>query len=301
MNKFEKLKKNTRKEFLLIIKEQEEEIEYIFEEAAKEIEKNQNKISDIAALLLFLKKLFSKMNSDIYSVINKNLKKVIDVYGDIDLHYMTDITSNEYILNSIKKYSNDNKKDVVKTILKGLIYADLLSLKKRCTKSINRTLNLLKKKVNNLSNKSDDITISEIITDTENIINPKVKDKKLLYDANRLARTTLIHSVREIIKENAKDNIFNIGIKWELSPDHWDRMPDGDECDVYAENDMYGLGIGIFPVDEVPFQHINCLCSLYPVMLDYNIIAERIENWINGASDNELEDWIKQNEKGADI
>lgn len=301
MNKFEKLKKNTRKEFLLIIKEQEEEIEYIFEEAAKEIEKNQNKISDIAALLLFLKKLFSKMNSDIYSVINKNLKKVIDVYGDIDLHYMTDITSNEYILNSIKKYSNDNKKDVVNTILKGLIYADLLSLKKRCTKSINRTLNLLKKKVNNLSNKSDDITISEIITDTENIINPKVKDKKILYDANRLARTTLIHSVREIIKENAKDNIFNIGIKWELSPDHWDRMPDGDECDVYAENDMYGLGIGIFPVDEVPFQHINCLCSLYPVMLDYNIIAERIENWINGASDNELEDWIKQNEKGADI
>ena len=301
MNKFEKLKKNTRKEFLLIIKEQEEEIEYIFEEAAKEIEKNQNKISDIAALLLFLKKLFSKMNSDIYSVINKNLKKVIDVYGDIDLHYMTDITSNEYILNSIKKYSNDNKKDVVKTILKGLIYADLLSLKKRCTKSINRTLNLLKKKVNNLSNKSDDITISEIITDTENIINPKVKDKKILYDAKRLARTTLIHSVREIIKENAKDNIFNIGIKWELSPDHFDRMPDGDECDVYAENDMYGLGIGIFPVDEVPFQHINCLCSLYPVMLDYNIIAERIENWINGASDNELEDWIKQNEKGADI
>ena len=301
MNKFEKLKKNTRKEFLLIIKEQEEEIEYIFEEAAKEIEKNQNKISDIAALLLFLKKLFSKMNSDIYSVINKNLKKVIDVYGDIDLHYMTDITSNEYILNSIKKYSNDNKKDVVNTILKGLIYADLLSLKKRCTKSINRTLNLLKKKVNNLSNKSDDITISKIITDTENIINPKVKDKKLLYDANRLARTTLIHSVREIIKENAKDNIFNIGIKWELSPDHFDRMPDGDECDVYAENDMYGLGIGIFPVDEVPFQHINCLCSLYPVMLDYNIIAERIENWINGASDNELEDWIKQNEKGADI
>ena len=298
MNKFEKLKKNTRKEFLLIIKEQEEEIEYIFEEAAKEIEKNQNKIPDIAALLLFLKKLFSKMNSDIYSVINKNLKKVIDVYGDIDLHYMTDITSNEYILNSIKKYSNDNKKDVVNTILKGLIYADLLSLKKRCTKSINRTLNLLKKKVNNLSNKSDDITISEIITDTENIINPKVKDKKLLYDANRLARTTLIHSVREIIKENAKDNIFNIGIKWELSSDHWDRMPDGDECDVYAENDMYGLGIGIFPVDEVPFQHINCLCSLYPVMLDYNIIAERIENWINGASDNELEDWIKQNEKG---
>lgn len=298
MNKFEKLKKNTRKEFLLIIKEQEEEIEYIFEEAAKEIEKNQNKISDIAALLLFLKKLFSKMNSDIYSVINKNLKKVIDVYGDIDLHYMTDITSNEYILNSIKKYSNDNKKDVVKTILKGLIYADLLSLKKRCTKSINRTLNLLKKKVNNLSNKSDDITISEIITDTENIINPKVKDKKILYDAKRLARTTLIHSVREIIKENAKDNIFNIGIKWELSPDHWDRMPDGDECDVYAENDMYGLGIGIFPIDEVPFQHINCLCSLYPVMLDYNIIAERIENWINGASDNELEDWIKQNEKG---
>lgn len=298
MNKFEKLKKNTRKEFLLIIKEQEEEIEYIFEEAAKEIEKNQNKISDIAALLLFLKKLFSKMNSDIYSVINKNLKKVIDVYGDIDLHYMTDITSNEYILNSIEKYSNDNKKDVVNTILKGLIYADLLSLKKRCTKSINRTLNLLKKKVNNLSNKSDDITISEIITDTENIINPKVKDKKLLYDANRLARTTLIHSVREIIIKNAKDNIFNIGIKWELSPDHWDRMPDGDECDVYAENDMYGLGIGIFPVDEVPFQHINCLCSLYPIMIDYNIIAERIENWINGASDNELEDWIKQNEKG---
>lgn len=295
MNKFEKLKKNTRKEFLLILKEQEEEIEYIFEEAAKEIEKNQNKISDIAALLLFLKKLFSKMNSDIYSVINKNLKKVIDVYGDIDLHYMTDITSNEYILNSIKKYSNDNKKDVVKTILKGLIYADLLSLKKRCTKSINRTLNLLKKKVNNLSNKSDDITISKIITDTENIINPKVKDKKILYDANRLARTTLIHSVREIIKENAKDNIFNIGIKWELSPDHFDRMPDGDECDVYAENDMYGLGIGIFPVDEVPFQHINCLCSLYPVMLDYNIIAERIENWINGASDNEIEEWIKKN------
>ena len=72
-------------------------------------------------------------------------------------------------------------------------------------------------------------------------------------------------------------------------------MPDGDECDVYAENDMYGLGIGIFPVDEVPFQHINCLCSLYPIMLDCNIIAERIENWINGVEDNEIEEWIKKN------
>lgn len=295
MNKYEELKKESRKEFLLIIKEQEEEIEYIFEKAAKEIEDNKSKISDIAALLLFLKKLFSKMNSDIYNVINKNLKEVIEIYGDIDLHYMTDITSNEYILNAIEKYSDDNKKDVVNKILKGLIYADLLSLKKRCTKSINRTLNLLKKKVNNLSNKSDDITISEIITDTENIINPKVKDKKLLYDAKRLARTTLIHSVREIIKENAKDNIFNIGIKWELSPDHWDRMPDGDECDIYAENDMYGLGIGIFPVDEVPMPHCNCLCSIYPVMLDYDTIYYRIENWINGVEDNEIEEWIKKN------
>lgn len=229
-----------RKEFLKIVSNQEKEIDLLFEELATELDKNKKKISNKAALIIFINKLLKGYDAKLYKIIKNNIDKTIELYDEYD-----------------------KKEEVTDTILSGELYNDKLNLNKRCTKAANRTENIIKKYINNMD---EDINITVIIAAVINYLKPSKKDRRIEYNFLRNARTTLSHTAREIIIENARCNKECIGIKWELDPSHYERMPQGDECDDYAENDWYGLGIGIFPINEVPMPHSNCLCHLYPVV-----------------------------------
>lgn len=292
MTEYEKIKKKARKDFLRIIKESENEIYDLFENVAASIEKDKRKISDRAALILLINNLFKKINKDLYTSLQKNIEDVISVYGNIDIDYFSLITDDERILNTIKNYSEENKKDVMNKIIKGILYVEMVTLKTRCNRACKRTINLIKKYINNSSKKEP---ISDVVKNTIQYINPNIKDKKISFNYLRIARTTLVHTMREIIVENCKDNIFCIGVLWELSPDHYERVPNGDECDDYADSDMYGLGIGIFPIDEVPMQHYGCLCNLSEVDIGMDEIGDRIDAWIDGDDDSDIDEWIEEN------
>src|SRR3712207_8740436 len=80
---------------------------------------------------------------------------------------------------------------------------------------------------------------------------------KVSYQAQRLARTSITHSFAETTIENAKNNPFNIGIKWILSASHYEKQVKRhgpDICDEYADK--------IFKPKDVPLQHPNCACYL---------------------------------------
>jgi hypothetical protein len=83
--------------------------------------------------------------------------------------------------------------------------------------------------------------------------------------ARRLARTEITRVHGESTKERARDVPGVKGIKWNLSLSH----PKDDDCNPNADRDLYGLGAGVYPIDDVPMHptHPNCLCYLTAVML----------------------------------
>ncbi|MBF0256352.1 MAG: hypothetical protein HQL47_07800 [Gammaproteobacteria bacterium] len=85
-------------------------------------------------------------------------------------------------------------------------------------------------------------------------------EERMRYHANRIAQTELHRQwaedqAREIL---ADDSIS--AVQWELSASH----PVEDICDLYAYQDAYGLGPGIYPKEQapIPTAHPFCRCRL---------------------------------------
>lgn len=105
--------------------------------------------------------------------------------------------------------------------------------------------------------------------------------KDLVYEALRLARNELSETYWLATIEGYKDNPAIKAVKWLLSNN---RIPGyHDVCDELAYADDYGLGCGIYPLDDAPMKpHICCLCCLAPVILkdiEKGIANTPPENW----------------------
>ena len=106
--------------------------------------------------------------------------------------------------------------------------------------------------------------------------------KNLNYEALRLARNELSEVYWLATIEGFKENPAVRAVKWLLSNN---RLPGyHDICDTMAYANAYGLGAGIYPVDEAPEKpHICCLCALAPVIakdIERGDVANKPpENW----------------------
>lgn len=90
------------------------------------------------------------------------------------------------------------------------------------------------------------------------------------YRAERIARTEINEAFRSahILACKNEDGTLKdyiSGIRWVLSFSH----PKPDICDVFASQDKFGLGKGIYEVDAVPVSHPNCLCNQLTELKDY--------------------------------
>lgn len=78
------------------------------------------------------------------------------------------------------------------------------------------------------------------------------------YAAMRLARTEINNAFHEQQKLAAARPGVR-GVKWNLSDSH--RVPD--KCNVYAAQNAYDLGRGVFPIGKVPDKpHPHCFCFM---------------------------------------
>ena len=123
---------------------------------------------------------------------------------------------------------------------------------------------------------------------------PSLSGKKVDYNAQRLARTSINHAY---FLDNVKvctENPFVTAMHWDLSNAHEERqvIPFGpDECDEYAEHDE-GLGMGNFKPDELPCPHPQCLCSQWAVIPEsLEDIGRQIGAWASGEPDELLDEW----------
>ena len=100
-----------------------------------------------------------------------------------------------------------------------------------------------------------------------NIVGEKIRDTfyigRVDYNAQRLARTMVSHAYEQSFMA----------------------VNEHDICRERAETDQYGLGVGVFPKDELPLDHPNGMCTFEAVIPDsMTTIADKIGKWYQSPS-----------------
>lgn len=109
----------------------------------------------------------------------------------------------------------------------------------------------------------------------------KTKDSvyfgKIDYNALRLARTMISHAYQQSFENVNRNDPFVVGYRWLTSNFH------GRVCEICrarAETDQFGLGVGVFPKDQLPLDHPNGMCTFEAVIPDsMTDIARKIGQW----------------------
>lgn len=100
---------------------------------------------------------------------------------------------------------------------------------------------------------------------------------KIDYNALRLARTLISHAYQQSFENVNRNDPFVVGYRWLTSNFH------GRVCEICrarAETDQFGLGVGVFPKDQLPLDHPNGMCTFEAVIPDsMTDIARKIGQW----------------------
>lgn len=188
-------------------------------------------------------------------------------------------------------------KDVVNTITNGTIYTPKMKLSQRIWGCESTTM----KDIRYITAQGVALNKStyEIAKDLEKYVNPAAKkdwawskvypgtSKRVDYNAQRVARTTITHAYQQTVKEYTEQNPFSDGIEWLASGT--ERM-----CEICAERNGK-----IYKPEDLPLDHPNGMCTMaihFPKSLE-DIAQERQEALGDEAA--KLQDKIKQFKQNA--
>ena len=199
----------------------------------------------------------------------------------------------------LNKLVNTRGEKLVESLIRGNLYKDGYGLSERIWKSsVTAGTNIQSIVAGALANGTGAAELSKML---EAYVDPAVRRtwdfykiegilgkgyavqwKNLEYNALRLARTTISHSVTQSWKESAGVNPFIKKVKWNSV------HAAGRTCDVCISMDG-----NIYTLDELPFDHPNGLCYMTHVFDEsMDQMADRLAGWVNNPeSDNELETW----------
>lgn len=114
----------------------------------------------------------------------------------------------------------------------------------------------------------------------------------LNYESLRLARTEMTRAYGEGVKAAAMINPGTNGVRFMLSQAH----PKMDICDDKCECDDFGMGFGVYPLDQIPEYpfHPNCLCIMMPVIINPNDLVNKLLRWNEDPfTEPDLESWFQ--------
>ena len=130
----------------------------------------------------------------------------------------------------------------------------------------------------------------EVGKDLEKYVNPNARkdwewskvypgvNKKIDYNAQRLARTMISHAYQQSIVAVTKPNPFVTKLQWLAS--NSDRT-----CELCMSRDGK-----LYNKNELPLDHPNGMCTYVAVIPDnMNQVSDRIADWINGKEDKALD------------
>ena len=226
------------------------------------------------------------LNSKVESTVTTNMLRVSKAVVDDNLKMCKEMgfggimTQQFYVPN-----------DVVARLVSGQLYDGKWTLSKAIwsdnQKKINDINSVVAKGI--AANKST----YEIAKDLERYVNPRARkdwnwskvypgtNKKIDYNAQRLARTMVSHAYQESFVESTKDNPFIESYRWLASGG--DRM-----CPICADRDGQ-----IYSKDDLPMDHPNGMCTFEVVIeKSYEEIGRELADWVNGEGDPVLNEAI---------
>jgi len=300
MSFYKKKVLEVRKKILQLTLEQERQINHIYAKSANRLIDEILELPDISRTRVHdidIARLLNDYTKDLYKQLFPNIKDNMMessiIQRQVILDFVDQVAKDRKLSEIVKHNINSYSNTVVKNLIAGEYYKDGKTLSKRLW---NLTLDNGNKidefiKINIASGAN----ARKLANDLELLINPNNRivtnnfkagfnSYKISYQAQRLARTSITHAATETQIQNAKKNPFSKGLRWNLSASHSARMHGKtDICDDYNGQ--------IFKPEETPLQHPNCLCYFTEEVADIDDAIVRINKWVEGNEDRELESW----------
>lgn len=264
MNEYEAIVKKIRKEVSKLTLKQQQEILKLYEDAIKELSRKASK-SKAKSLTkrwtLDYKKQIEAIEKGLRQELNKVISEGIEKAAELgtepeqlvmrQIFQLIEIDPGDHFTTMFSQV----KDNIVKDIISGNLYKDNRSLSSRIwtygqefKKDIQYTINqaiLEKKSAIELAKDLEQFVKEPAKRETTwGKVYPNLKNKKVDYNAMRLARTSINHAYQTSTIQSSNMNPFVEGIEWRSALIH------GRTCDICRER--HGR---VYPVKSVPLDH----------------------------------------------
>lgn len=297
-----KLIKKSHDEKLRLTRKQEKQIKEFYNKIYLKLSKKLSKLDNDSLHEKRLLDILKSLSEDIYSMqgelgnsFKENMTEIANIANDTQLDMLLHLDKAYKLGLSVVliKIFKDIPNKAVDSILRGNIYKDNKTIKRRIRKALNRLQIDLKyivkegtkQKLNNGQIAKDLQTylkVNSVKSLTWCNSYPKAS-KKVDYHMQTICRTSFNHSYQEAQRESCKRNPFVVGIKWLVSNSH-------KVCPLCQDRN----GV-IYKIDEVPLDHPRGMCTTIPVLeKELDQIGEELKNWIDGESNSKLDKWFDE-------
>lgn len=268
-----------------ITKQQQRQIKKLYGDVAKDIAKearslkNKTNVSSImrAQYLQTLEKQVaaevSKVSAELQRITKNGMTQVSQAVTDESLEWLSKLGF------QAKGLLSNVPANVVRNIATGQVYTSGWSLSKRIWGIEQKTLQDIHTVI--AKGVAKNASVYEIAKDLEKYVDPSAVKKwdwnkvypgtnrKIDYNAQRLARTLTQHAFQQATKECNNPNPFVDGYIWHSAMIH------GRTCSTCMDRDGQ-----FFTKEEVPMDHPQGLCTILPhVERDLSFIANQIADW----------------------
>lgn len=304
MNEYEKIARQIRKEVSKLTLEQQKQILKIYDDAINELAKAAAKAKDKSLtkrwVLSYMKEL-EKTQEELRKSLNKQIKEGVEIAAELgirpeqlimkEIFLRIEIDPGDHFVTMFNKV----KEEVIKDIISGNLYKDHRSLSSRIWQYSNEFGKDIQYAINQaFAEKKSAIKLAEDLEKyvldparrptTWGKVYPNLKYKKVDYNAMRLARTSINHAYQTASIQSSSMNPFVEGILWRSALQH------GRTCEVCMER--HGK---IYPVDDVPLDHPNGLCTMIPyIPKSLSEVADELRRWFDGEPNETLDLWYNK-------
>lgn len=304
MNEYEKIVKKIRKRVSRLTLQQQRELLQLYDDVIKELAEKVSKSKSKSLTERWVKdylKELEKVKKELTKELNKSIKGYTTKAAKIGTEAEQQILLEVFKLAGIDPgdhfttmFSRVQDK-VVKDIITGNLYKDKRTLSHRIWNYTNEFGQDIQYMINKgLLEKKSAI---ELAKDLERFVKeparrpttwgkvyPNLKNKRVDYNAMRLARTSINHAYQTASIQSSNMNPFVEGIEWRSALIH------GRTCDLCRER--HGK---IYPKDNVPLDHPNGLCTMIPyIPKSLDEVAAELRNWIDGSTNRKLDIWYNK-------
>lgn len=299
MDLHERLMRTARRELLSQISITDRLIKQLYRRAAKAIEQQiaaakAGSLTErwLTAYKAELDKEIQRLGEGVYTATVNGARRAAEARVECEQEYLRQVAAQAGVDDSFVSTLSSVPTEALRAMIDGRLYTDGRMLSQRIWSATGRLEgNIAEILQQGVAQQLDALTLAKQL---EAYVNPSAAcpvswhtlypdipfDRKVDYNALRLARTAITHAHWAAEKAAAKKNPLCQGLKWNLSNSHYERQVEHwgeDVCDEYARHDE-GLGEGIWPIDKLPLPHPQCLCYRTEVLPPMDEAVEILSN-----------------------